>query len=169
MSEPPPHPAATNVEQLLSDCDVARQRRSGPGGQHRNKVETAIRLTHRPTGITAEASERRSQAANLSAAARRLRISLAIEVRRSADAAPSLQWRQRCRRGVVRINPDHADFPSLLAESLDVLQDAEWNVPIAADRLGCSASQLVKLLRQEHRAMTLLNERRRAAGLPPLK
>jgi protein subunit release factor B len=36
----------------------------GPGGQHRNKVESGVRLTHRPSGVVVSASERRSQAAN---------------------------------------------------------------------------------------------------------
>ena len=68
-----PHPAAVPAVDLLKDCAVERTRRSGPGGQHRNKVETAIVLTHRPTGIQAEASERRSQPENLAVATFRLR------------------------------------------------------------------------------------------------
>ena len=58
------HPAATRAEQLLAECEVRRLRRSGPGGQHRNKVETAVALRHLPTGVQAEANERRSQAQN---------------------------------------------------------------------------------------------------------
>ena len=60
------------VEQLLAECDVRASRRSGPGGQHRNKVETAISLHHLPTGVRAEASERRSQAQNQTQALFRL-------------------------------------------------------------------------------------------------
>ena len=50
------HPAAHDLERLLADCDVRFTRRSGPGGQNRNKVETAVVLTHRPTGLVAEAT-----------------------------------------------------------------------------------------------------------------
>ncbi|GHO42386.1 peptide chain release factor family protein [Ktedonospora formicarum] len=44
----------------------------GPGGQHRNKVESGVRLIHRPSGVTATATERRSQYANREAAFERL-------------------------------------------------------------------------------------------------
>lgn len=41
-------------EQLLSQCDMSTFKSSGPGGQHRNKRETAVRLKHLPTGIIAQ-------------------------------------------------------------------------------------------------------------------
>jgi protein subunit release factor B len=55
---------ATDREALERDCDVEFFIASGPGGQHRNKVETGVRLVHRPSGITVTATERRSQHAN---------------------------------------------------------------------------------------------------------
>ncbi len=51
---------------------IERLKRTGPGGQHRNKRETGVRITHLPTGIKVEASERRSQHQNLEAALERL-------------------------------------------------------------------------------------------------
>jgi protein subunit release factor B len=61
---------------LLAACDVETLRGSGPGGQHRNKTESAVRLRHRETGIVAQASERRSQHQNMEVAAERLRVLL---------------------------------------------------------------------------------------------
>jgi len=55
---------ATDRESLERDCDLEFFIASGPGGQHRNKVETGVRLTHRPSGISVTATERRSQHAN---------------------------------------------------------------------------------------------------------
>ena len=59
-----PHPALLDPDQLLESCDLRTQRRSGPGGQHRNKTSSGVFLHHAPTNTIAEATERRSQADN---------------------------------------------------------------------------------------------------------
>ncbi len=164
------HPAALPPEVLASACDVRFTRRSGPGGQNRNKVETAVILTHRPTGVAAEASERRTQGENQKAALFRLRLKLALQVRRPVEPAapPSALWQARCRGGRVVVNPTHDDFPALLAEALDRLAVADFDPRAGAAALGCTPSQLVKLLRDEPRALLQVNERRKAAGLHAL-
>ncbi|MFO0953473.1 MAG: peptide chain release factor-like protein [Isosphaeraceae bacterium] len=121
MSEP--HPSSLGPDELARSCEVKFTRRSGPGGQNRNKVETAVILTHTPTGIAAEASERRTQGQNLEAARFRLRINLALRVR-LAPLEPSELWRRRCQGGKVVVSPSHDDFPALLAEALDQLHRA---------------------------------------------
>lgn len=62
----------TDHETLERDCDLEFFIAGGPGGQHRNKVETGVRLTHRSTGITVTATERRSQHANRAMAFERM-------------------------------------------------------------------------------------------------
>jgi protein subunit release factor B len=64
-------------EALVAQSEVDRYRASGPGGQHRNKTESGVRLSHRPTGVTVTATERRSQSQNRGAALERLRERLA--------------------------------------------------------------------------------------------
>jgi protein subunit release factor A len=58
---------------LLRDCEVTTFVGGGPGGQHRNKTSSAVRIVHLPTGVTVTATERRSQLRNRSAALQRLR------------------------------------------------------------------------------------------------
>ncbi|MEQ8849633.1 MAG: peptide chain release factor-like protein [Botrimarina sp.] len=163
------HPARLPPEELLAECDERRLRRSGPGGQHRNKVETAVALAHRPSGVAAEASERRSQQQNRLVATHRLRVRLALEVRTPASGEPTDLWSSRTSGGRVSVNPAHDDFPALLAEALDRLAADGWDEAISADTLGVSRSQLVKLLRLEPAALELLNEHRTERGLARLK
>lgn len=167
MSAPVEHPAAIDPAALLAQCAQRRVRRSGPGGQRRNKVETGAVLLHEPTGIVAEASERRSQAQNQAEALRRLRLELALTVRvaRPPESVPSETWRSRLHADKIAINPQHADFPAVLAEALDVLADEEGDVRRAAERLAITPSQFVKLLKRDPRALGRVNQERRERGL----
>lgn len=64
-------------------------RGSGPGGQHRNKRETAVRLTHTPTGTVVTASERRSQSMNRELAFARMAAAIAEKQRRRRRRVPT--------------------------------------------------------------------------------
>jgi protein subunit release factor B len=63
----------TDIEVLKKQVVVETYRSSGPGGQRKNKKETAVRLRHLPSGVTVVATEQRSQARNLQLALERLR------------------------------------------------------------------------------------------------
>lgn len=165
------HPASLPAEILLEDCDIRRSRASGPGGQHRNKVETAIEIIHRPTGIKATAVERRSQEENRRVAADRLRMNLAIQVRnvQSETVTPSDLWQSRCRNNKVACNENHRDFPAMIAEAMDAADAKSWDVRIAAAALGCSTSQLVRFIGKVPEALQALNKERTNRGLRSLK
>src|SRR5262245_20906094 len=127
------HPACLPEKSLLADCEIRHERRSGPGGQHRNKVSTAVVIIHRPTSTRAEANERRSQAENQREAIHRLRLRLATAVRSTnlvvrKTASPSELWQARCNSGRIAVNPAHEDFPALLAEALDTVSAADFDL-----------------------------------------
>ncbi|RDX79288.1 prfA, partial [Mucuna pruriens] len=72
-------------EELMRQCEMNTFKSSGPGGQHRNKRESSVRLKHLPTGIIAQASEDRSQHKNRASALNRLRSLIALKVRKTVD------------------------------------------------------------------------------------
>jgi hypothetical protein len=164
---PRPHPASLDEAELLADCDLSKGRSSGPGGQHRNKVESLVRLHHTPSGVDAHAGERRSASENRSVAIFRLRLALAVLVRTHVPIGDirSDLWKSRCtREGKLPVNPEHKDYPAMLAEALDVVWSTGLDPKKAALRLTCSMSQLVKLIKDHPPALVALNEARAEAG-----
>jgi peptide chain release factor 1 len=73
---------APEVEVLDEDLDIVAYRGSGPGGQHRNKSSTAIRITHRPSGLVVSSEDSRSQWQNLQSA----KAKLAEALRSASDS-----------------------------------------------------------------------------------
>jgi ribosome-associated protein len=60
-------------EELLRECEMETFRSSGPGGQHVNKTESAVRLKHLPSGLVVTAREERSQHRNKAICLQKLR------------------------------------------------------------------------------------------------
>ena len=163
------HPSRLPIDEFVKQCEFRRQRRSGPGGQHRNKVETGVFVTHSPTGIEAAATEKRSQAKNRETAIDRLRVELAIKHRdNAAEGGASKLWQSRCRGGRISCSRNHIDFAAMLAEALDTLAEADLDFVKAAELLNCSRSQLTKLLSAEPAALTHVNGQRIERGQKPL-
>lgn len=166
------HPAAIPEDELLKQCEIGFGRTSGPGGQHRNRVETAVFITHKPTATEASASERRKQFENRVMAVKRLRLKLAINVRTVVHPQkhrPTELWERRRQGSQMSVNPNHKDYPALLAEAMDVIWARKFDVAGAAGVLGITMSQLAKLVRHEKHAFMLVNQGRTDRGLPALK
>ena len=64
-------------EDLLRECEVETFRSSGPGGQHVNKTESAVRLRHLPSGVVVVSREERSQYRNKAICLQKLREKVA--------------------------------------------------------------------------------------------
>ena len=71
-----PHHIPESDDALLAECEVQTFRAGGPGGQHQNVTDSAVRLRHRSTGLTVTCRAQRSQYLNKTDALRRLRLKL---------------------------------------------------------------------------------------------
>lgn len=74
---------------LLRECEVETFRASGPGGQHVNKTESAVRLRHLRSGVVVTARQERSQHQNKSLCLRKLREKIAKLNHRPAKRVPT--------------------------------------------------------------------------------
>ncbi|MFB6344754.1 MAG: peptide chain release factor-like protein [bacterium] len=158
-------------DELLDDCTVETFRGSGPGGTKADTTESAVRITHEPTGITVSASEQRSQQANRKTAYRRLKLKYALEVRHDVDSEriniPD-QLESYLNDG-IDINPKNPHFPFWVKLVLDVLKAHQGRVGPTADVFGLSTNQLVRFFRKDDRLWQQANRIREQFDLHPLK
>lgn len=80
------------IEINVNDVIVQTFKSSGPGGQHRNKVETAIRIIHKPSGINVTASDGKSQSQNKKKAWKKLEDKLKAENEKIQEGFNLEQW-----------------------------------------------------------------------------
>ena len=139
--------------QLLHECREERYKASGPGGQRRNKVTTAVRLRHEPAGVVVQAEEGRALEENRKRAVRRLRERIAIEVRAPFDLASPKATAEFTKyvssEGRLSVNARNPDYPIVVATLLDALAAAGGNYATAATALAVTTSQLVKFLESD--------------------
>ena len=158
---------------LLAQCDFDRFRASGPGGQKRNVTDSAVRLRHRPSGVSAEANESRSQHENRARALRRLRRAIAVQLRAPLTIEDYLRAPEieavRTGGGRISVGRRDARFLPVVAALLDVLEAAGWRVGDAARAAGVSTASLGRLLAQDPAVWRAANQRRRAHGLSALR
>ncbi|GAA2209591.1 peptide chain release factor H [Nonomuraea monospora] len=93
-----------------ADVDVVAVRTGGPGGQHRNKASTAVRATHRPTGIVVVADTERQLSLNRRIAMRLLRERLERDDEAAERAVTAARW--RVHDELVRGDPVRVERPT---------------------------------------------------------
>ena len=156
---------------LLADCDVDTYRASGPGGQKRNKTESAVRLRHKPSGLSVIAEESRSQAENRARALKRLREALALRLRQpvTEEGVPVAIRASIDKRGRLAVGRRDARYLPAAASVLDVLVTLEGSVADTASRLGITTGNLSAFLTADDALMAEANRIRAGLGLKPLK
>lgn len=184
-------------ENLLKDCGQARFQGSGPGGQKRNRVYSGVRLTHGPSGLTAECVDSRASGRNVGKALSRLRLSIAL----AAAPAPMVQGNAAVtlagnmpgnpevteppsETGPVGegpgdpapgvpfragANPSHPDYARGALRALSLLRRHAGQLAPVAAALGCTPSALTRFLKEEKAVWARAREIRLGNGLHPLK
>jgi hypothetical protein len=164
---------------LLAQCEVHTYKSSGPGGQHRNKVSSAVRLVHGPTRVSAHGDDSRSQHDNKRLALQRLRMNLAMHLRETIDcAAPPPAFVQECMfqpRGRAADAPRRLEigakdfrFWRVAAWLLDVLEACSGRVGDAAAVVGITTGNFSDLLTSERHLLAAAQEIRKRNSLKPL-
>jgi hypothetical protein len=152
---------------LLAQCEVDTYRASGPGGQKRNKTDSAVRLRHRPSGLIVIAEESRSQPENRARALRRLRKALAVRLRSGVAEDGVPQAVQACidRHGRLDVGQRDARYLPAVAAVLDVLAARKGSVSDTAKQLGLTTGNLSSFLTQDEEVFVEVNRLRTNFGL----
>jgi hypothetical protein len=158
---------AMTDEELRRTCLEDFYRAGGPGGQKRNKTESAVRLRHPPTGLSVVATESRLREENRRRALRRLREAVAFRVRRPlGDGEVPDAVRAAAE---LRIPPRDPQFLPLAAAVLDLLDAREARLAEAAASAGVSTARLVKFLQAAPALWEAAQRLRARHGRPPLR
>lgn len=150
---------------LLRLCREETYRGSGPGGQHRNKTDSAVRLTVMDGAVTASCADHRSQHRNRSEALRRLRTALALDIREPVPPGSGTEsW-----GGSWKLGRKDRRYAQFLAHVLDVMAHNDWAVGHSAEALGVSTGKLVRTLAHDPPAWNVVNQARAKLGLVNLR
>jgi RF-1 domain len=162
-------------DELARQCELDRYRASGPGGQHRNKTESAVRARHLATGVQAHADDSRSQHENRGRALRRLRMNLALEVRAPVvldGFTPSPALAGLIVAGAAaqgeRTRQTGA-FWLAAAHLLDLFVACDAEVAVTAGHLGLGTAALARLLTCDEALLRVANQHRARRSLRPLR
>jgi hypothetical protein len=167
---------------LLKDCRVDTYKSPGPGGQRKNKVATAVRLVHEPSGISAQGHQTRSQGRNKTLALRNLRMHIACACRQPQDLSQLTipdEVAECFQRSAGRASGRHVklrlSLPSgnrcfwpVAAFVLDVFDAAEGQLSRASGALGISTANLAAFLRSHRHLLQAAQAIRKSQGHSPL-
>jgi hypothetical protein len=172
-----------DLTELIKDCRVDRYKSSGPGGQHKNKVETAIRVVHKPSGLSACGQQTRSQLRNKTLALRNLRMHIACSYRQPQDLTkltipdeiaeylqpPAASAPQRSNKRKLSLASGNWYFWPVVAIVLDVFDSSQGQLSTASTALGISTANLAAFLRSDRHLLQAAQAIRTAHNHTPLR
>lgn len=152
-------------DELFRLCRCDTRRGVGPGGQKRNKTESAVQLTHHLTGVSAMDDSSRSQHLNRQHALRKLRLEIALAIRLETTPTPTTE--ATAAEHAPSVN--NALFALWAAHALDALHAADYRIADAAAALGMSTGRFNKELAKSPALWQKVNQERTKRNLPPLR
>jgi RF-1 domain len=150
---------------------VDTYRASGPGGQKRNKTESAVRLRHRPSGLSVIAEESRSQHENRDRALRRLRQIMALRLRQPIETEGVPEAVRACidKKGRLDVGRRDARYLPAAAVVLDLLVALNGSLADTAARLGITTGNLSGFITADDDLMLEANRIRATLNLRLLR
>ena len=146
--------------ELISLCRVESFRASGPGGQHRNTSDSAVRITLKQSRMSTYATTSRSQHKNKAEAIKKLRILIAMEMRNEN----SLTWTDS-----FKIGKNDKRYAAFISSILDVFYHSEWKIGTTSKKLKISTGKLNRVLNSNPLLLARVNHERLRIGLKVLR
>ena len=144
---------------LSGCCTLDFYKATGPGGQHRNKTSTGVRLIFRPLALAVCDDTERSQHRNRKVALAKLRLQIA-RLCREPLPEPCPVYRH--------LAPDNPEYPAMLALLMDALDACGFDHKLAAEKVGLSRTMFLKELARENDFWLDFAKERAARELPAL-
>lgn len=169
-------------EEILAQCDIHIYKASGPGGQHRNKVSSAVRLKHKITGITATANDSRSQHSNRKMAMQRMRMNIALRLRSpiplTHEKSNLPEILTECihvaskgpKAGSARLTIGRKNhrFWTVAALLLDLLGGAEGKLAQVSGNLGITTGNLTSVFKSDRHLLAAVQKIRKSHNMRPI-
>jgi len=147
--------------ELLKACTIKGYRGGGPGGQHRNKTNTGVRLKLNGYNLEIKSCESRSANENKTHALHRMRMTIALEIREDPKMASLLKFPG----SNGHIQPSNSGFASFIADVLDIIAANKGDTKVAARAFGLSNSALTRILHQDKAILAKVQKLRHPNGL----
>lgn len=145
---------------LLGQCTVKTYIGSGPGGQHRNKTQSGVRLTLREWNLEIHSCEDRSAHINKIHAIHRMRLAIALQIRQVP--AETIPFPFPGSQG--HIQSSNALYPAFVADVLDRLVATKGSHKAVAQAWDLSPTRLLKFIQADKEFLQQAQKIRKAAG-----